>query len=85
MPPKQTLLAPVSPVPLIVIRVPTGPLTGLKLDTKGTTLKTCLLLSTPEEAVTVTVAVVPEAGTTAWFRTEIHHGPEPRVPVEIPR
>ena len=64
-PPKVTVLAWLSPVPVITTWVPTGPLVGLKLEMTGRTLKFLLLTRNPEGVATVTAPVVPVAGTTA--------------------
>jgi hypothetical protein len=47
--------------PVIVTKVPTGPLGGLKLRSCGVTLNVLLLVSVPAGVVTVTAAVVAPA------------------------
>jgi len=64
-PPNVTLVAPRKPDPVITTCVPTGPLVGRNLLTTGTTLNCLLLVYVPAGAVTVTLPVVPLAGTTA--------------------
>ena len=64
-PPNVTLVACVSPVPLMTTWVPTGPLIGLKLEITGITLNFLLLTRIPEGVETVTDPVVPVTGTTA--------------------
>ncbi len=53
VPLKVTLLAWVSPVPVIVTEVPTGPFGGVKLVTVGFTLSVCTLVSVIVPVVTL--------------------------------
>lgn len=87
-PPKVTEVAPVSPVPVIVTWLPTGPLPGLKLSMAGNALNFCLLNSVPEGVVTVTALVVTEAGTTAVMYVSLSTvkvaEPEPNITLVAP-
>ena len=61
----MTLVAPPKPEPVIVTFAPIDPLVGVKLVMTGTTLKTWLLVRTPDGVVTVTLPVVAVVGTFA--------------------
>ena len=65
VPLKATTVAPVRLAPLIVTRVPTGPLFGEKLELEGAAVKTPALVAVPPGVVTVIVPVVAPEGTTA--------------------
>ena len=64
-PPNVTFVAPVKPVPVIVITAPTRPLVGLKLVTVGVTRNARLLVSVAVGVVTVMNPVAAVAGTVA--------------------
>jgi len=65
--PNVTEVAPVRFVPLIVTRVPTGPLAGAKpvIAGGGTTVNAMLLLAVPAGVITLSGPVVAPAGTVA--------------------
>ena len=62
---KVIFVACVSPVPLIVTNVPTGPLGGENDVIVGVTLKVCALVSVLDPVVTVTEPVSAPDGTVA--------------------
>lgn len=65
VPLKVTFVAWVSPVPVMVTEVPTGPLGGVKLANVGFTLNVCGLVRVVLPVVTVTGPVRAAAGTVA--------------------
>jgi hypothetical protein len=65
VPLKVTLIVCVSPVPVIITGVPTGPLDGEKLTIVGVTWNFWLLVSVVAPVVTVTNPVGAPAGTVA--------------------
>src|ERR1700723_513699 len=87
-PPNFTCDAPTNPEPVIVTCLPTEPLGGAKLPTKGTTLNRRLLVSVPEGVVTVTKSAVPSAGTTVVMyvsETTLKVAePEPNRTLDVP-
>jgi hypothetical protein len=65
LPLNVTAVAPVRVVPVIVTRVPTGPLAGVKLVIVGVTVKLLALVAVPAAVVTLSGPVVAAAGTVA--------------------
>lgn len=64
-PPNVTAVAPVSPVPVMVTAVPTGPLAGVKAVMIGVTLKPRAVCRVPLGVVTETMPVFAALGTVA--------------------
>jgi hypothetical protein len=67
-PPNVTFVVCVSPVPVIVTGVPTGPLDGLKLTSVGLTLNVWILVRMVVPVVTVTDPVRAPVGTVAEMK-----------------
>jgi hypothetical protein len=67
-PPKVTFGVCVRPVPVIITGIATGPPGGKKLVSAGVTLKTPLLVSSPDGIHTTTEPVLASRGTAAVRR-----------------
>jgi hypothetical protein len=52
-PPNVTAVVPVKVLPIILTKVPTGPLLGLKLAIEGNTVNVVALVAVPPDVVTV--------------------------------